>query len=453
MYSLLNRSNRCCYKWATNNNNINNVIKPTSSGISISTTSSFSFVNSFQRSYSSKSKKLKEKINNNNDDDDDIESTNTSSKSKKSSKASGTGSSQLESTMAEIEKTFGKGTLMKLGTSFATQKVDVISSGSLGLDVALGIGGLPKGRIIEIFGPESSGKTTLALHVIAQAQKAGGNCTFIDAEHALNPSWAQKLGVNLDELFISQPDSGEQALEIVDSLLRSKTMQVIVVDSVAALVPRVELEGEMGDSHVGVQARLMSQALRKLSPNLKESNCILIFINQIRMKIGVMFGNPETTTGGNALKFFSSIRLDIRKIGAVKKGEEAIASQVRVKVAKNKLAPPFREAVFDIDFVSGINKTGEIIDMAVTEGIIEKGGSWYSYNQQQLAQGREKTKQYLEDNQELLNEIESKLRQRLVKSVVPTSKLNDNNEDYKDEYDHDVDGDSDNTSTKKVVEE
>eukprot|EP01133_Synstelium_polycarpum_P007459 gene7459-8728_t len=320
--------------------------------------------------------------------------------------------------MKEIEQIFGKGTLMKLGSSFASQKVDVVPSGSLGLDIALGIGGLPKGRIVEIFGPESSGKTTLALHVIAEAQKAGGTCTFIDAEHALNPSWAQKLGVNLDELFISQPDSGEQALEIVDSLLRSKTMQVIVVDSVAALVPKVELDGEMGDSHVGVHARLMSQALRKTSANLKESNCVLIFINQIRMKIGVMFGNPETTTGGHALKYYSSVRLDIRKIGAVKKGDVAIAAQCRVKVSKNKLAPPFKEAVFDIDFVSGINKTGEIIDMAVTEGIIEKGGAWYSYQGNQLGQGREKTKAYLEENREMLDEIELKVRDRLVKTTT-----------------------------------
>ncbi|GAM24366.1 hypothetical protein SAMD00019534_075410 [Acytostelium subglobosum LB1] len=344
-------------------------------------------------------------------DDDNGETT---KKSKKEQSAGG----QLENTMKEIEKTFGKGTLMRLGTSFATQKVDVISSGSLGLDIALGIGGLPKGRITEIFGPESSGKTTLALHVIAQAQKAGGNCTFIDAEHALNPSWAEQLGVNLDELYISQPDSGEQALEIVDTLLRSKTMQVIVVDSVAALVPRVELDGEMGDSHVGVHARLMSQALRKLSPNLSDSNCVLIFINQIRMKIGVMFGNPETTTGGNALKFFSSIRLDIRKTGALKNGDQAFATQVKVKVAKNKLAPPFREAQFDIDFKSGINKTGEIIDFGVSEGILEKGGSWYSYSGTQLGQGREKTKQYLEDNRQILEEIEQKVRQKLVSTTV-----------------------------------
>ncbi|KAF2071685.1 hypothetical protein CYY_007001 [Polysphondylium violaceum] len=333
----------------------------------------------------------------------------------------------MDTLMKELEQNFGKGTLIKLGSSFSTQKVEVVPTGSMGLDIALGIGGFPKGRVVEIFGPESSGKTTLALHVIAQAQKMGGNCTFIDAEHALNPNWASRLGVNLDDLFVSQPDSGEQALEIVDSLLRSKTMQVIVVDSVAALVPRVELEGEMGDSHMGVQARLMSQALRKLSPSLKESNCVLIFINQIRMKIGVMFGNPETTTGGNALKFFSSIRIDIRKIGAVKKGDEIIASQVKVKVAKNKLAAPFKEAIFDIDFQSGINKTGEIIDLAVTEGIVDKMGSWYSYNGVKLDQGREKTKIHLESNPSILLEIETKLRDRLIKQTIV--KDNDNNDD------------------------
>eukprot|EP01132_Coremiostelium_polycephalum_P002273 gene2273-2800_t len=317
--------------------------------------------------------------------------------------------------MKEIEQAFGKGTLMKLGSSFSTQTIDVISTGSLGLDIALGIGGLPRGRVIEIFGPESSGKTTLALHVIAQSQKKGGNCTFIDAEHALNPKWAKTLGVNIDDLYVSQPDSGEQALEIVDSLLRSKTMDVIVVDSVAALVPRVELEGEMGDSHVGVQARLMSQALRKLGPSLKESNCVLIFINQIRMKIGVMFGNPETTTGGNALKFFSSVRMDIRKVGQVKKGEEPIATQVKVKIAKNKLAPPFREAVFDIDFQSGICKEGEIVDLGVLHNIVEKGGAWYSYNGTQLGQGREKTKSFLLSNPDLMEEIESKIKTSVLK--------------------------------------
>ncbi|EGG13664.1 recombinase A [Cavenderia fasciculata] len=399
-------------------------------------------------SFSKKSKSKKQKDKDEDEDNEDNEVDTGSKKSKKGSATATTSSSKLEATMKEIEQTFGKGTLMKLGSQFTLSKVDVIPTGSLGLDVALGVGGLPKGRIIEIFGPESSGKTTLALHVIAQAQKVGGNCTFIDAEHALNPSWAQKLGVNLDELFVSQPDSGEQALEIVDSLLRSKTMQVIVVDSVAALVPRVELDGEMGDSHVGVHARLMSQALRKLSPSLKESNCVLIFINQIRIKIGVMFGNPETTTGGNALKFFSSVRLDIRKVGAVKKGDETIATQVKVKVAKNKLAPPFREAIFDIDFASGINKTGEIIDMALLEGIIEKGGSWYSYNGEQLAQGREKTKQHLEENRPLLEEIETKLRQRLVKG--PT-RQDDDNDDNIDDESADVYNEDNNTDDLQTI--
>ncbi|KAM9981480.1 hypothetical protein ACTFIY_003787 [Dictyostelium cf. discoideum] len=380
----------------------------------------------------SKSSKSGKKSKKDEDEDEDGEIETTSKTSKKSSSSS----SSMENVLKELEKSFGKGTLMKLGSQFSTQKVEVIPSGSMGLDIALGVGGLPKGRVTEIFGPESSGKTTLALHVIAQAQKAGGNCTFIDAEHALNPQWAARLGVNLDELFVSQPDNGEQALEIVDSLLRSKTMSVIVVDSVAALVPRVEIEGEMGDSHLGVQARLMSQALRKLSPTLKDSNCVLIFINQIRMKIGVMFGNPEVTSGGNALKFFSSIRIDIRKVGTVKKGDDIIASQVKAKVVKNKLAPPFKEAIFDIDFQSGINKTGEIIDLAVAEGIIDKMGSWYSYNDIKLDQGREKTKYLLEKTQpNLLVEIENKLRDKLIKSKPLINQQEEGNDQTSDELD------------------
>ncbi|KAN0003857.1 hypothetical protein ACTFIZ_010013 [Dictyostelium cf. discoideum] len=384
----------------------------------------------------SKSSKSGKKSKKDEDEDEDGEIETTSKTSKKSAS-----SSSMENVLKELEKSFGKGTLMKLGSQFSTQKVEVIPSGSMGLDIALGVGGLPKGRVTEIFGPESSGKTTLALHVIAQAQKSGGNCTFIDAEHALNPQWAARLGVNLDELFVSQPDNGEQALEIVDSLLRSKTMSVIVVDSVAALVPRVEIEGEMGDSHLGVQARLMSQALRKLSPTLKDSNCVLIFINQIRMKIGVMFGNPEVTSGGNALKFFSSIRIDIRKVGTVKKGEDIIASQVKAKVVKNKLAPPFKEAIFDIDFQSGINKTGEIIDLAVAEGIIDKMGSWYSYNDIKLDQGREKTKYLLEKTQpNLLVEIENKLRDKLIKSKpLINQQQEEENDQTSDEFDIDND--------------
>ncbi|KYQ91261.1 recombinase A [Tieghemostelium lacteum] len=377
-----------------------------------------------QERFFSKKKKIS-KI----EDEDDTEAAVSDKKSSTSSS-----NNKMDIVLKDLEKSFGKGTLMKLGSSFSTQKVDTVPTGSLGLDIALGIGGLPKGRVVEIFGPESSGKTTLALHVIAQAQKLGGQCTFIDAEHALNPQWAQKIGVNIDELFVSQPDSGEQALEIADTLLKSKTMSVIVIDSVAALVPRVELDGEMGDSHVGVTARLMSQALRKLSPNLKESNTILIFINQIRMKIGVMFGNPETTSGGNALKFFASLRMDIRKVGAVKKGDEIIASQVKVKVVKNKLAPPFREAIFDIDFESGINKTGEIIDLAVQENIVDKAGAWYTYSGSQLGQGREKTKAYLEQNINVLNEIEQKLRKKLLDNKKPLKLQNDEmNEENEEE--------------------
>ena len=304
----------------------------------------------------------------------------------------------LESAIGQIEKAFGKGSVMKLGTSGENLDVQAISTGSLGLDIALGIGGLPKGRIVEIYGPESSGKTTLALHVVAEAQKTGGTCAFVDAEHALDPVYAKKLGVNIDDLLISQPDAGEQALEIADTLVRSGAISVLVVDSVAALVPRAELEGDMGDSHMGLQARLMSQALRKLTSSISKSNCLVIFINQIRQKIGIMFGNPETTSGGNALKFYASVRLDIRRIGAIKDKDDIIGNQTRVKVVKNKVAPPFRTVEFDIMYGEGISKNGEIVDLGVSADIIEKSGSWFSYNDQRIGQGRENVKNFLNEN-------------------------------------------------------
>ncbi len=315
----------------------------------------------------------------------------------------------IDAAVLQIERAFGKGSIMKLGSRSAID-VEVVSTGSLGLDIALGIGGLPKGRVIEIYGPESSGKTTLALHVIAQAQKAGGACAFVDAEHALDPGYARKLGVNIDELLISQPDAGEQALEIADTLVRSNAVDVLVVDSVAALVPRAELEGEMGDSHVGLQARLMSQALRKLTSSISRSNCIVIFINQIRLKIGVMFGNPETTSGGNALKFYASVRLDIRRIGAIKDREIVVGNQTRVKVVKNKMAAPFRVVEFDIMYGEGISKTGELIDLGVQAGVVEKSGAWISFDGQRIGQGRENAKQFLRDNSEIADAIESKIR-------------------------------------------
>jgi recombination protein RecA len=316
----------------------------------------------------------------------------------------------LDTALAQIERSFGKGSIMKLGQDNPVMDIEAVSTGSIGLDVALGIGGLPKGRIIEVYGPESSGKTTLALHVIAQEQKNGGICAFVDAEHALDPSYAKKLGVNLDDLLISQPDAGEQALEITETLVRSGAVSVVVVDSVAALTPRSELEGDMGDAQVGAQARLMSQAMRKLTGSISRSNCMVIFINQIRMKIGVMFGSPETTTGGNALKFYSSVRLDIRRIGALKDRDEIVGNATRVKVVKNKVAPPFKQVEFDIMYGEGISKTGEIIDLGVKEGIIEKSGAWFSYGDERIGQGRENAKTFLKENKNMCNEIEEKIR-------------------------------------------
>lgn len=315
----------------------------------------------------------------------------------------------IEAALSQIDKAFGKGSVMKLGQKPAMD-IEAVSTGSLGLDIALGIGGLPKGRIIEIYGPESSGKTTLALHTVAEAQKGGGVCAFVDAEHALDPVYAAKLGVDVGELLVSQPDAGEQALEIADTLVRSGAIDVLVIDSVAALTPRAELEGEMGDSLPGLQARLMSQALRKLTGSISKSNCLVIFINQIRMKIGVMFGSPETTTGGNALKFYSSVRLDIRRIGAIKNRDEVIGNQTRVKVVKNKVAPPFREVEFDILYGEGISKMGELLDLGVKGDVIEKSGSWYSYNSERIGQGRENARKFLLDNPDISNEIEQRVR-------------------------------------------
>ena len=319
----------------------------------------------------------------------------------------------LAAALGQIEKQFGKGAVMRMG-DHERQAIPAISTGSLGLDIALGIGGLPKGRIVEIYGPESSGKTTLTLSVIAEAQKAGGTCAFVDAEHALDPDYAGKLGVNVDDLLVSQPDTGEQALEITDMLVRSNAVDVIIVDSVAALVPKAEIEGEMGDTHVGLQARLMSQALRKITGNIKNANCLVIFINQIRMKIGVMFGNPETTTGGNALKFYASVRLDIRRTGAVKEGDEVVGSETRVKVVKNKVAPPFRQAEFQIMYGKGIYRTGEIIDLGVQLGLVEKSGAWYSYQGNKIGQGKANAAKYLEDNVEVGGAIEKVIREKLL---------------------------------------
>ena len=316
----------------------------------------------------------------------------------------------LDSALAQIERQFGKGSIMKLGADNPVQEIESTSTGSLGLDIALGIGGLPKGRIVEIYGPESSGKTTLTLHCVAEEQKKGGVCAFVDAEHALDPLYAKKLGVDLDELLISQPDTGEQALEIVDTLVRSGAVSMVVVDSVAALTPKSELEGDMGDSNVGVQARLMSQAMRKLTGSIARSNCMVIFINQIRMKIGVMFGSPETTTGGNALKFYSSVRLDIRRIGAIKDRDEVVGNTTRVKVVKNKVAPPFKQVEFDIMYGEGISKTGELLDLGVKAGVVDKSGAWFSYGDERIGQGRENAKNFLKENEHLAIEIEDKIR-------------------------------------------
>jgi recombination protein RecA len=318
----------------------------------------------------------------------------------------------LDAAMAQIERAFGKGSIMRMGAKGGSEAIDVISSGSLGLDLALGIGGLPRGRVIEIYGPESSGKTTLALHAIAEAQKKGGVCAFIDAEHALDPTYARKLGVDVDNLLISQPDTGEQGLEIADTLVRSGSIDVLVIDSVAALVPRAELEGEMGDTHVGLHARLMSQALRKITGSVSRSNTMLIFLNQIRLKIGVMFGNPETTTGGNALKFYASIRMEIRRVASIKDREEVTGNHTRVKVVKNKLAPPFRQIEFDIMFGEGISKVGELVDLGVKAGVVEKSGAWFSYDSQRIGQGRENAKQFLRDHTNVRDAIEKRIREQ-----------------------------------------
>ena len=320
----------------------------------------------------------------------------------------------LSAALGQIEKQFGKGAVMRMGDVSASRDIDVVSTGSLGLDVALGIGGLPRGRVVEIYGPESSGKTTLTLQVIAEAQKAGGTAAFVDAEHALDPGYAEKLGVDVDELLVSQPDTGEQALEITDMLVRSGSIDIVVIDSVAALTPKAEIEGDMGDSHMGLQARLMSQALRKLTGNIKRSNTMVVFINQIRMKIGVMFGNPETTTGGNALKFYASVRLDIRRIGAIKKGDEIVGNETRVKVVKNKMAPPFKKAEFQILYGEGISREAELIDLGVQHGFVEKSGAWYSYGEDRIGQGKDKVREFLKTNPDIAGEIEAKLRAKLL---------------------------------------
>ena len=327
----------------------------------------------------------------------------------------------LSAALGQIEKQFGKGAVMRMGDVSAIRDIEVISTGSLGLDIALGIGGLPRGRVVEIYGPESSGKTTLTLQVIAEAQKLGGTAAFVDAEHALDPGYAEKLGVDVDELLVSQPDTGEQALEITDMLVRSGSIDVVVVDSVAALTPKAEIEGDMGDSHMGLQARLMSQALRKLTGNIKRSNTMVIFINQIRMKIGVMFGSPETTTGGNALKFYSSVRLDIRRIGAIKKGEEIVGNETRVKVVKNKVAPPFKKAEFQILYGEGISREAELIDLGVQHGFVEKSGAWYSYGEDRIGQGKEKVREFLKEHPDMASEIEAKLRAKLLDT--PTAEV------------------------------
>ncbi|AGK46436.1 MULTISPECIES: recombinase RecA [Burkholderia] len=339
--------------------------------------------------------------------------------SKKGSGLTAEKSKALAAALAQIEKQFGKGSIMRLGDGEAVEDIQVVSTGSLGLDIALGVGGLPRGRVVEIYGPESSGKTTLTLQVVAEMQKLGGTAAFIDAEHALDVQYASKLGVNVPELLISQPDTGEQALEIVDALVRSGSIDMIVIDSVAALVPKAEIEGEMGDALPGLQARLMSQALRKLTGSIKRTNCLVIFINQIRMKIGVMFGNPETTTGGNALKFYSSVRLDIRRIGSIKKNDEVIGNETRVKVVKNKVSPPFREAIFDILYGEGISRQGEIIDLGVQAKIVDKAGAWYSYNGEKIGQGKDNAREFLRENPEIARDIENRIRESLGVAAMP----------------------------------
>ncbi|RQS27535.1 recombinase RecA [Burkholderia sp. Bp8992] len=345
--------------------------------------------------------------------------------SKKGSGMTAEKSKALAAALAQIEKQFGKGSIMRMGDGEATENIQVVSTGSLGLDIALGVGGLPRGRVVEIYGPESSGKTTLTLQVIAELQKLGGTAAFIDAEHALDVQYAAKLGVNVPELLISQPDTGEQALEITDALVRSGSIDMIVIDSVAALVPKAEIEGEMGDSLPGLQARLMSQALRKLTGTIKRTNCLVIFINQIRMKIGVMFGNPETTTGGNALKFYSSVRLDIRRIGSIKKNDEVIGNETRVKVVKNKVSPPFREAIFDILYGEGISRQGEIIDLGVQAKIVDKAGAWYSYNGEKIGQGKDNAREFLRENPEIAREIENRIRESLGVVSMPDGVANE----------------------------
>jgi recombination protein RecA len=332
----------------------------------------------------------------------------------------------LSAALGQIEKQFGKGSVMRMGDVSAARDIDIVSTGSLALDVALGIGGLPRGRIVEIYGPESSGKTTLTLQAIAEAQKAGGTAAFVDAEHALDPVYAEKLGVQIDDLLVSQPDTGEQALEIADMLVRSGAVDIVVVDSVAALTPKAEIEGEMGDSHMGLHARLMSQALRKLTANIKRSNTLVIFINQIRMKIGVMFGNPETTTGGNALKFYASVRLDIRRTGAIKKGDEIVGNETRVKVVKNKMAPPFRQAEFEILYGEGISREGELIDLGVKHGIVDKAGAWYSYNGDRIGQGKDNVRNFLKENPETALDIDQQLRAKLLAKTAGKAELPDN---------------------------
>nr|VFK08851.1 MAG: recombination protein RecA [Candidatus Kentron sp. LPFa]VFK25274.1 MAG: recombination protein RecA [Candidatus Kentron sp. LPFa] len=333
----------------------------------------------------------------------------------------------LSAALVQIEKQFGKGAIMRMGDAQVARDIEVVSTGSLGLDIALGVGGLPRGRVVEIYGPESSGKTTLTLETVASIQKAGGTAAFVDAEHALDPAYAEKIGVNVADMLVSQPDTGEQALEITDMLVRSNAVDVVVVDSVAALTPRAELEGEMGDSHVGLHARLMSQALRKLTSIIKRSNTLVIFINQIRMKIGVMFGSPETTTGGNALKFYSSVRLDIRRIGAVKKGEDIIGSETRVKVVKNKVAPPFKKAEFDILYGGGISREGEIVDLGVGHGFIDKAGTWYSYGSNRIGQGKDNVRAFLKEHPEIAREIEAKIREKLMLAPAVTADNNASN--------------------------